>query len=124
MLCPETGDVLAFQVRSTECCTGTVPDPENETTAGEFVALLTNDTVPEAGPLVWGTNEIVTLFVAPAASVSGRARPLVLNPMPVKFAAETETDAVPVFESVTVLVAVLPCTTLPKLKLVGETLST
>ena len=51
MLYPDTDDVLAFQLRSTECCVGTVPEPERATIAGEFVALLTNDTVPDAAPL-------------------------------------------------------------------------
>jgi len=59
----------------------------------------------------------------PAAIVRGRVRPDKLKPIPVKFAADTETEAVPVFERVTVFVVELPSTTLPKLMLVGEALS-
>jgi hypothetical protein len=115
--------VLAFQLRSTECCTGTVPVPDSVTDAGEFVALLTNETVPEAVPLVWGANEMVTLCVPPGPTVNGKLAPVRLNPIPVKFAADTDTAAVPVFDSVTVLLVELPSTTLPKLTLVGEALS-
>ena len=115
--------MLAFQLRSTECCTGTVPVPESATDVGEFVAVLTNETVPEAAPPVCGAKEMVTVCVPPAATVNGKLVPLRLNPIPVKFAAETDTEAVPAFDRVTVLVAALPSTTLPKERLVGETVS-
>jgi hypothetical protein len=105
---PDIDDVLALQLRSTECCTGTVPEPERDMVVGEFVALLTNETVPAAAPLVWGANAMVTFCVLPAATVSGRLTPLRLNPIPVKFAAETDTDAVPVFDNVSVLLVELP----------------
>ena len=120
---PDIEDVLALQLRSTECCTGTVPEPERDIVVGEFVALLTNETVPDAAPLVWGANEMVTFCVLPAATVSGRLTPLRLNPIPVKFAADTDTAAVPVLESVIVLLAELPSAMLPKFQLVGEALS-
>jgi len=123
MLYPDIEDVLALQLRSTECCTGNVPDPESVAVAGEFVALLTNETDPVADPVVSGANESVTLAVLPAAMVIGIAVPVMLNPDPVKFALETETDPVPVFESVTALLTELPSTTLPKATLVGDTLS-
>ncbi len=66
---------------------------------------------------------MVTFCVLPAATVSGRLTPLRLNPIPVKFAADTDTAAVPVLESVIVLLAELPSAMLPKFQLVGEALS-
>ena len=91
--------------------------------AGEFVALLTNETVPEALPLVCGANVMVTFWLAPAAIAIGRVDPMRLKPDPVKFAADTEIDDVPVFESLTVWFAVFPISTLPKATLVGDALS-
>jgi hypothetical protein len=96
--------------------------PLSDTTAGEFDALLTKETLPENGPLVSGANTILTLRVAPAAIVTGRER-LVENTPPVKFAAETLTELLPVFDRVTVWLAVLPTRTLPKFTLVGDALS-
>jgi hypothetical protein len=115
--------VLALQLRSTECCTGIVPEPERAIVVGEFVALLTNETVPDTAPLVWGANAMVTFCVLPDASVSGRVTPLRLKPIPVKFAADTDTAAVPVLESVIVLLAELPSAMLPKFQLLGEAFS-
>jgi hypothetical protein len=70
--------------------------------AGEFVAVLTNETDPEAVPLVAGVNETVTGRLAPAAIDAGKVNPETANPDPVTFAAESVTDPVPVFERVTV----------------------
>jgi hypothetical protein len=66
---------------------------------------------------------MVTGLVAPAAIVVGRPKPVVLNTPPVKLAAVTVTDPVPVFESVTVWLAVFPIKMLPNEMLVGETLN-
>ena len=74
--------------------------PVKETTAGELLALLTNDTEPENGPLTSGAKVNVTLRVAPAAIVIGKVE-FVLKTPPVKFAADTDTDVLPVLESVT-----------------------
>jgi hypothetical protein len=96
--------------------------PLSVTTAGEFVALLTNETLPENGPLVSGAKTMLTVRVPPAAIVSGRARD-VENTPPVKLAADTLTDVLPVLDSVTFWLAVLPTRTLPKAMLVGDALS-
>jgi hypothetical protein len=88
-----------------------------------LVALLTNETDPENGPLIDGANTIVTAFVAPAAIDAGNVRPVALKTPPVKLAAETVTDPVPVLERVTFWVAVLDVRTLPKAMLVGDALS-
>ena len=91
--------------------------------AVEFVALLTNETVPEALPVVCGANVMVTFWLAPAAIAIGKVDPVRLKPDPVKFAADTEIDDVPVLESFTVWFEVFPIRTLPKATLVGDALS-
>ena len=101
---------------------GATPVPDRDAVAGEFVAVLTKDTVPLAAPLVPGVNVRVTCFVVPAAIESGNVSPVALNPDPVTFAAETATEPVPVFESITVCVVLNPTTTLPKETLVGAAL--
>jgi hypothetical protein len=113
--------VLPTQLKSTECCCGATPVPDSVTLAGEFVALLTNDAEPEAGPLTPGAKLIATVFVPPAAIVSGKLSPDALKTPPVKLAAVTVTELPPVFVSVTFWLAVFPSSTLPKEMLVGET---
>lgn len=115
--------MLAIQLRSVECGRGAVPDPERLAVAGEFVAVLTNETEPDAAPLWLDVKVKVTGRVLPAAIVAGSVKPVTLKSEPLTFAAETFTDPVPVFESVTVCVVLLPTTTLPKETLVGETLN-
>jgi hypothetical protein len=66
---------------------------------------------------------IVTGFVAPAAIVVGKLSPVALKTPPAKLAAVTVTDPVPVFESVTVWLAVFPIKMLPNEMLVGATLN-
>ena len=66
---------------------------------------------------------IVTFWLAPAAIASGSVDPVRLKPDPVKLAADTETDEVPVFESFTVWFAEFPSNTLPKLTLAGDALN-
>ena len=79
--------------------------------------------MPDALPLACGVNVTVTFWLAPAAIASGNVDPVRLKPDPVKLAADTETDEVPVFESFTVWLAEFPSSTLPKATLVGEALS-
>jgi hypothetical protein len=88
-----------------------------------LVALLTNDTEPELGPLIDGANLIVMDWLVPAAIANGRVKPVALKTPPVKFAADTVTEVEPVFESVTVWLAGLVVKTFPNEMLVGETLS-
>jgi hypothetical protein len=92
------------------------------TFAGEFVALLTNDTDPLALPLAVGAKEIVAACVPPADNVKGRTRPLTLYALPVTLAAEIVTLPVPVFDSVTLWFAVAPIATVPYAIEVGDTL--
>jgi hypothetical protein len=55
--------------------------------------------------------------------VIGSVDPVSVKPDPVKFAAETVTEDVPVFESFTVWFAEFPSNTLPNVTLVGVALS-
>jgi hypothetical protein len=82
-----------------------------------------NETVPAALPLACGVNVNVTFWFAPAAIVIGSVDPAMLKPDPVKFAAETVTADVPVFESFTVWFAALPNSTLPNATVVGDALN-
>lgn len=100
-----------------------MPLPDKDTAAGEFVAVLTNETDPDAVPLVDGANVSVTGRVAPAAIVAGNVNPVIVNPEPVTLAAESARDPVPVLDRVTVCVVLLPITTLPNETLVGDALS-
>jgi hypothetical protein len=115
--------VLPTQLRSTECGCGATPVPDSDTVAGEFVALLTNETDPENGPLIAGAKLIATVLVAPAAIVTGSVRPVALNTPPVKLAAESVTDPLPVLDNITFWLAVLVLRMLPKAMLVGDTLN-
>lgn len=80
-------------------------------------------TDPEKVPLPVGAYEIETCFFPPGVIVDGNTRPLTLNPVPVKFAAETVTEVVPVLLNVTDRLELLPINTLPNARLVGEALS-
>jgi len=100
-----------------------VPVPFNDTVAGELVALLVKDAVPVTAPAAWGANPMLTARLAPAAMVNGNVSPVTLNPAPVVLAEKTVTLELPVLVKVPVSVAVLPTSTLPNERLVGDTLS-
>lgn len=86
--------------------------------SGDPGALLVTETEPVSLPEAVGANVTVNEVVAPGFSVPA-VKPLSENPVPEALAAETETDAVPVFVSVTEVDFVLPTRTLPKLTLDG-----
>jgi hypothetical protein len=56
---------------------------------GEFVALLTNETLPEAAPAELGANVTVNGTLCPALTVTGNEIPLTEYPAPVQFADDT-----------------------------------
>jgi hypothetical protein len=87
-----------------------------------LVALLTNDTDPEKGPLKSGAKVIATVRLAPAAIVRGRPR-FELNRDPAKFAEITTTEEFPVLVNVTFWEELFPTSTLPNARLVGDTLN-
>jgi hypothetical protein len=99
-----------------------VPEPLSATVAGELLALLTNDTVSDAAPLLAGANTTFAVLLAPAASVNGKVTPLTLNPDPdpSMLADETVTAELPVLLSVTAWLADPPTSTDPNATEVGE----
>jgi hypothetical protein len=86
----------------------------------EVVALLLNERLPEAEPLVCGTNFTVNDALFPAAMVKGRDTPLKLNSELFTVAEETVTDA-PVALKDALMLLLLPTATLPKLNAEGLT---
>lgn len=100
-----------------------VPLPLSATTLGEFAALLVMLTDPVRLPEVVGANTTLNVAFAPAAMVAGVVSPLTLYPLPLTVNCPIVTAAVPVLLIVIVCDFVCPSTTLPKLKLVGDTLS-
>src|SRR2546425_7705472 len=77
------------------------------------------EAVPLALPVAEGANCAVKVVFCPAASVSGRDKPLMLKPVPEALAAERVTLAVPELVNVTVCDPLLPTRTFPKLTLAG-----
>jgi len=103
--------------------TWATPVPLRATVVGEFVAVLTSDTLPLTLPAAAGANRAVNVVLCPAVSVCGNVSPVMLRPAPVTLEELIVTFELPVFVMVTVWLAVLPTNTLPKLMLVGEALS-
>jgi hypothetical protein len=98
-----------------------VPVPLSGTAVGEFGALLVILTLPVRLPAVVGANCTVNVVVAPAGTVAGVASPLTLTAPALSPFCEIVSDAVPVFVNVKLWDFVCPSTSLPKLKLAGET---
>jgi hypothetical protein len=113
MLYPETLLELGFQSKFT-LCDGWVPVPLRLTSAGEFVASLTNETCPVELPAACGAKVTVNGTLCPADTVTGNVIPLNANPPPLHEAEETVT-----FEDPAVRFAfsdwLPPTATLPKL---------
>ncbi len=99
------------------------PVPESKTLAGELVAVLTTDTLPEALPATVGAKVAVKLVVWPAVKARGSESPLMLNPLPFTVACETVTLPVPVLVRVTFWLALLPNVTFPRFRVAGVALS-
>lgn len=79
--------------------------------------VLAKVSCPATLPATNGLNWTFTLAVSPGFNVRGKVAPEAENPVPVSVAAFTVTDDVPVDESVSVSVAVVLTSTLPKLTL-------
>ncbi len=90
--------VLGAALSRKVCAT---PVPDSATVAGELVAVLTTETLPEALPATVGVKVALKLVLWPAVSVRGSESPLMLNPDPVIVACETVTLPVPVLVRVT-----------------------
>lgn len=95
-----------------------IPVPLKEIMSGEFVALLTMDMLPDAGPRAVGANWIWYELLWPAAMEAEAMPPTTPKPAPVKFACEMATDDVPVLVRVRVWGLLNPITTFPKFMLV------
>jgi hypothetical protein len=111
---------VACQFKLAVCCTAAVPEPLSVAVAGELVALLTNETLPEAVPLLEGAKVNVALLLPAAATVNGKVSPVTPNPEPVKLAEETVTDELPVLLRFTVWLPDCPTSTDPNEIEVGE----
>jgi hypothetical protein len=94
--------------------------PVSVCVVGEFAASLENESVAEAVPDAAGLNVTVKGVVWPAVRVVGREIPERANSLLLMLAAEMVTDD-PVAPRVPFSEPLAPATTLPKLKLVGET---
>ena len=91
---------------------------------GEFGALLTTCTIPEALPLVVGATTTLNVLFAPALIVIGKPlMPLRLKPVPLTLTCETDTEAEPVFDKVIVCELLLFVLTVPKLAVEGFAIS-
>ena len=98
------------------------PEPLRPIVVGELGALLEIVTAADSVPALVGANKTLNVALCPAPSDAGVLKPLTLNPAPLSAIWPMVKVAVPVFVSVNVWDLVCPFTTLPKLKLVGDTL--
>jgi len=94
--------------------------PVIDCTAGEFAALLENDKEPEVAPLACGVKVTVNGVVWPAASVIGSEIPESVN-SPLFILADVIVTEAPLAFKLLLSDELDPTTTLPKLRLVGET---
>jgi len=96
-----------------------MPVPDNGTASVGFDAFEVIVTFPLTAPADVGLNETLKVALRPAASVTGVAIPLKLNPVPLAPTWEIVTLDPPVFVTVSDKVCLLPTCTLPKLRLLG-----
>jgi len=95
---------------------GCTPVPLRETTAGEFVAVLTTLMFPDTAPVASGENFAVSGRLWPAESVTAPGNPVTLNPVPAAATCEMLTLPVPVFVIANACDAELPTRVLPKVR--------
>ncbi len=76
---------------------GDTPVPDSAMLKGELEPLLTIANVPVATPAAVGANFTETVALWLLVSVVGNVRPVMLNPLPDRFACEIVTLALPVF---------------------------
>ena len=93
--------------------------PVNASTSGVVEALLLNEIVPEAVPLLCGVNVTLTGALCPAASAIGNETPFKLNSGLLVLADETVTLE-PLAPSVAVKLLFWPTVMLPKSSVVGD----
>lgn len=115
------GDVLATQLKVTECLF--TPVAESETRPGELLALLATERLPVMLPLVAGSKITLKVVFCPAARIRGKVGPLTENPAPVIAAWEIVMLVVPVLVATAGKVLLLPIVTFPKLRVAGLSVS-
>ncbi len=94
------------------------PVPVTASELGEFVALLTRDTVPLTLPVAFGANTTFSSAVCPAASVVPATPLVTLKPVPVTLIAEIVRLEFPLFFTATCSGLDPPMISLPKFRLV------
>lgn len=92
------------------------PVPVSAIVVGEFVAVLTTDTLPKTVPAVTGEKITVKLALWPTAKVIGTAKPPAANSVPDTLTCEMLTLLLPVFVSTTDCELLPPTSTLPRFK--------
>ena len=98
-----------------------MPVPFRAWTAGEFVALLVKDTLPETAPLDCGVKVTVKEADVPAAMVAGSVIPESTNSL--AMLSDDTVTATPVALRLPFSEDLEPTTTFPKLNVAGETAS-
>jgi len=98
---------------------GVTPTPLREIVAGEFVALLSTDTLPVTLPAAVGVNTGFSAMDWLGVRTVPEVTPVALNPAPATVTLEIVTFELPLFVSVTLNELVLPTFTFAKFKLVG-----
>jgi len=115
-------EVLASQESATECVGAAIPAPLKASVVVEGWALLVKVRVLDAEPVTAGLKVTVKLTLCPDGMVSGNERPPMLKTELFVVAAVKVTLA-PLAVKLPDELPLVPTTTLPRLKLVGETLS-
>jgi hypothetical protein len=100
-----TAELLGCQLSMAVCWTVVTPEPLSATVKGELLALLTNETLPVAVPLLEGAKVRLAVWLAAAARVNGKVSPVIVNPAPVRLADETVAAELPVFLNVSTWLA-------------------
>jgi len=103
------------------CGVWAVPVALKAILVGDVGALLASDRLPVTLPEAEGAKSTVIVPEPPAATVIGRDNPTVPKPAPVVFTALMERAALPVFETVSDCLPLLPTLTVPNARLPGCT---
>jgi len=106
---------LALAGTRESCGCSCTAAPDSAIIAGEFVALLTTETLPVTLPTAVGAKAIFNEAFCPAAKVRGSVSPLAVKPAPETLSCEMLTLELPVLLKVTVWLPLLPTFTFPKL---------
>jgi hypothetical protein len=117
--CPTAMLVKVMLVGDADATAAIAPVPDSAISAVLLDPLKVSETCPLTGPAAVGPNFTPNVVSCPGAKVSGRLNPVTLKPAPVTVACEIVRLAPPEFCKVSVCVALLPTTTVPKMKLLG-----